>query len=235
MYFQLLQTKLVSFTRAKIRSGELTERGLARIAGMSQPHVHNVLKGVRTLSAEAADQILRALRVTISDICTPEEMGGAMSSAIACRTCPVPVLKGRAGPGHPLPLFDQVDGMYPFPRALAGHLVNPVAVSLTTDSCMYPLFQERDLVLLDRSERARSAPNAETTYLVNTPEGALVRYIRLGGRSLYLLTHDNREDPRRWAYISLAERNILDIVRGRIVWIGRKMETIPAQPLKKAG
>lgn len=235
MYFQFLHVKLTHYLREKIRGGELTERSLARISGVSQPHVHNVLKGARAFSPEAADMILRALRLTIVDICPIEELGGRMAATTSCRMEAVPVLQARAGPGHHMPKTDQVEGFYPFARPLVAPLVSPAAVILARDGDMEPFFQDRDMVLLDRSELVRTRPDASAAYVVSTPEGALVRYLRLGGNKLYLLSYGDMNEPRAWNYLSLAGRNILEIVRGRIVWIGRKVEVFPSQPLRKAG
>jgi plasmid maintenance system antidote protein VapI len=73
MKIATLQTRVVQRVGARIRNGELTERGLARLAGISQPHMHNVLKGVRTLSPEMADQILDCLGMSVLDLFGPEE------------------------------------------------------------------------------------------------------------------------------------------------------------------
>ena len=61
--FRQLHGRLVATLQDKVRSGEITERGVARLTGLSQPHVHNVLKGKRYLSADAADAILTALHL----------------------------------------------------------------------------------------------------------------------------------------------------------------------------
>ena len=44
-----LRGRLVLRLRDMVRNGELTERALARTTGVSQPHIHNVLKGKREL------------------------------------------------------------------------------------------------------------------------------------------------------------------------------------------
>jgi transcriptional regulator with XRE-family HTH domain len=59
--FAQLEMRLLRHLRYRIRNGEITERSLARITGISQPHLHNVLKGKRTLSTEKADRILASL------------------------------------------------------------------------------------------------------------------------------------------------------------------------------
>jgi transcriptional regulator with XRE-family HTH domain len=63
--FGLLQTQLLRHLRRRIHSGEITERSLARVTGISQPHLHNVLKGKRSLSFEKADRILFHLRLDL--------------------------------------------------------------------------------------------------------------------------------------------------------------------------
>jgi len=76
MNFQDLHTRLIEHLRQCIQSGELTERGLARITGVSQPHIHNVLKGKRFLSAQMADEVLRKLHVDVRDLFRPDEISG---------------------------------------------------------------------------------------------------------------------------------------------------------------
>ena len=61
MTFQDARLKLLAYVRNEVRNGELTERGFARRIGISQPHAHNVLKGVRTLSPEVFDLVLKYL------------------------------------------------------------------------------------------------------------------------------------------------------------------------------
>jgi plasmid maintenance system antidote protein VapI len=60
--------------RERVRSGQITERGLARLTHVSQPHIHNVLKGKRLLSAEMADQIMQHLRMDVLDLVDPHEL-----------------------------------------------------------------------------------------------------------------------------------------------------------------
>jgi antitoxin component HigA of HigAB toxin-antitoxin module len=68
-----LQQRFVALLRNRVRNGELTERGLARMVGVSQPHMHNVLHGKRTFPVETTDDIMRHLRVDILDLIEPSE------------------------------------------------------------------------------------------------------------------------------------------------------------------
>ena len=68
-----LQQRFLALLRKRIRNGELTVRGLARMVGVSQPHMHNVLNGKRSFSIETTDDIMRQLRVDVLDLIEPEE------------------------------------------------------------------------------------------------------------------------------------------------------------------
>ena len=74
MTFCDLHQRLVDNLRQRVRSGEMTERGLARATGVSQPHIHHVLKGKRLLSAVTADAILRQLHMDVLDLIELEEL-----------------------------------------------------------------------------------------------------------------------------------------------------------------
>jgi predicted transcriptional regulator len=63
-----LQERFVALLRKRVRNGELTERGLAKMVGVSQPHVHNVLHGKRTFSIQTTDDMMRQLRVDVLDL-----------------------------------------------------------------------------------------------------------------------------------------------------------------------
>ena len=74
MNFRDLQNRLAENLRERVRSGEITERGLARLTGVSQPHIHHVLKGKKLLSADMADQVMGHLRMDILDLVDPIEL-----------------------------------------------------------------------------------------------------------------------------------------------------------------
>jgi len=71
--FKHLEHRFLCELRERIRSGAVTERGLARLTGVSQPHIHNVLKGKRFFSLEKADQVLGSLGLDVLDLIDPYE------------------------------------------------------------------------------------------------------------------------------------------------------------------
>jgi plasmid maintenance system antidote protein VapI len=72
--FGMLQALLIRHLRQRIHRGEITERSLARITGISQPHLHNVLKGKRLFSIEMADRILSHLQLDLRSLLELEEV-----------------------------------------------------------------------------------------------------------------------------------------------------------------
>ena len=74
MTFHDLHQLLLEELRQRVRSGAATERGLARLSGVSQPHLHNALKGKRKLSLRKADGVLHRLQIDLLELIESEEL-----------------------------------------------------------------------------------------------------------------------------------------------------------------
>jgi transcriptional regulator with XRE-family HTH domain len=72
--FLEFERRLVDHIRELVRCGELTERRLARMTGISQPHIHNVLRRKRSLSIDSADLILHVLHLDLVDLLDPGDV-----------------------------------------------------------------------------------------------------------------------------------------------------------------
>ena len=70
--FRQFHAQLIANLRERVRSGEISERSLARVTGISQPHLHHVLKGERSLSLAMADKILHKLQLDLMDLIDPD-------------------------------------------------------------------------------------------------------------------------------------------------------------------
>ncbi len=203
----------------------MTERGFARTTGISQPHMHNVLKGVRTLSPELADVILVHLGITPLDLFTREELVQQLNRTNPHREArlqPVPMLTGLLGLHQPIPRKGPQREVHTVPFHLTESATDPLVASLARDPEMEPLFESRDLVLLDQSETARTMFQAEGYYVVRTEEGLCVRGLRREGEYLYLITERNRANPDAWRPMLIAGQNVLDVVLARVVWLNRR-------------
>ncbi len=166
--FQLLQARLLEAVRARVRNGEITERSLARLTGISQPHIHNVLKGARFLSIDVADRLLRRLRMDLADLVSAAEVGPE-----ACRM--VEILDGSIGPGHPYPRMAGA-AQYPFAAAEVHGLRDPVAARLAPQQPCGPPFDGAGVVLLDRSP----GPPGEGYFAVDLGGAGAIARMRSG-------------------------------------------------------
>lgn len=214
--------------RQAVQAGEISERALARRAGLSQPHLHNVLKGVRAPSPAAADQLLRALNVSVPQLLWL----GANIAASEVRE--VPLLRNPIGPGSDAS-FSEFRGYLPFSAPLLAGLDDAVAAHLSADLALPSELRTGDLVLLDRNAARRILPEPGSCWVVADGAGLRVRYVRRNGSELEMGATSGRSGLRVWRTVSLHGRDILEIVRARIVWVGREMEAPNAGPSGPVG
>jgi len=224
MYFEELQRRLVAALLSRLRNGELTERRLARLTGISQPHIHNVLKGKRILSPRAADIILRKTEISVLDLMRAEAPSGRFCTD--CRagrhTVEVPVLAGWLGPGLPLPKASSSVDRYPFPGAYLESIEAPVVARLAEDPKMRMRFRDGDLALLDHSPVRRLELRPDAFYVVNRHGEGLIRRVSRERNDLLLLRGGDESVPRE--AFPLGWSHPLDVVRACVAWIGRFLD-----------
>lgn len=231
MYFQTLQDSLLQRVKQQVRNGELTERGLARLAGISQPHLHNVLKGVRVLTPGTADRLLQQLRLSVLDLMEyhwlvrhlasrqPEDFGNRE----------IPVLAGRLGPGLPWPVEVSLFERYPVSCQRLERVTAPIMVRLGVDSRMNEVLTAGDLMLLDQAEEIRSRPDARALYAIQLGGEGVVRWVRSSGRYLYLVAADAFNHPWAWERIPLGPEGALKYVRARAIPVTRRRQRLTIQ------
>ncbi len=95
MIVSTLQSRLAQYLDRRIRNGEFSERGLALLLGVSQPHIHNVLKGARALTPHLADHIILKLNLTLNDLFTDDDFR-RFAPRKPPRTSPVPAARPPA-------------------------------------------------------------------------------------------------------------------------------------------
>lgn len=71
MKFCVLRDRLLARIRGLLETGAISESQLARHLGVSQPHLHNTLKGVRGVTTQMADQFLESMGWSIADLLEP--------------------------------------------------------------------------------------------------------------------------------------------------------------------
>lgn len=217
--FGELQGRLLEYLKFRVRNGELTERGLARMIGVSQPHIHNVLKGVRTLSPEVGDQILVHLRISLIDFVQREELTkrADVDGPSFYESCYIPVLAGAIGPGQPWPWRVEPSRRFLIDRSKIANFLSPIICRIGPDSRMAPALQEGDFGLLDQSRTARENTDPSGLYLIKSGNQALVRRVRRGSaQMLYLVTEDSISNPAGWQTVRLEDKEIAYVIRARV-------------------
>jgi hypothetical protein len=224
--FAGLHRRLLDELRRRIQNGELSERGLARLTGISQPHIHNTLKGVRTLSPELFDVVLASLHLSLLDLLPRHEIAAYLaartSTHLQSRLQPVPVLSGLLGLHRPIPSKGPGREFHTVPYHLTESVTEPLVATLAADSEMEPLFAGRDLVLLDQAEILRTLIEPDAHYVVRTGSGLCIRALHRVNDALFLISEKNRSDSTSWPQLTLAGVNILDVVMARVIWLNRR-------------
>ncbi len=217
MSFEMLRSRLMEHLRTRIQNGELTERSLARLSGISQPHIHNVLKGEKILSPKLEDQILSTLKMSILDLYTLEELRAQLDRGVQMtRYRALNVLDGLLGPGFPLPVHASHGEMHPVDTQLLEELVKPKVVRLGEDPEMAPLIKANQLAVLDYSEAVRLSPRSEDYFVVTLNGSAVIRIVRREGAQLFAVTQKSLADRMQWQELP-ADGDLLQTIRARAV------------------
>ncbi len=220
MTFQDAQLKLLAYVRSQIRNGELTERGFARSVGISQPHVHNVLKGVRNLSTEFFDLALKYLHLDILDLIPlPELEAHLRSRRMPRRSAEVPFLDGPIGPGMPWPVRVSPRQKFPLPFPSTATPQNLVMASFIVDPSM-PSIAAHDVALLDTAPTAPSKLDPQNLFVIELGNEAVLRYIRPGAQQYYLVTDVTLDAPADWEPLALSAGQLAAAIKARVCWIG---------------
>jgi hypothetical protein len=202
--YQDVQLRLLAYVRSQISNGELTERGFARLIGISQPHVHNVLKGVRNLSPKIFDLALKYFHLSLLDLVPLGELEAHLQRGrVPRRSAEVPFLDRPIGPGMPWPLGLNRSKKFPLPFPSTQAPANLVMVSLIADPGMRATLGSSDVALLDTSPSRSSALPPQGLFVVERGTAAagieaVIRYIRPGAHGYYLATDSTLDTPADW-------------------------------------
>lgn len=233
--FALIQKRLLELLRYRLRNGDFTERGLGRVVGISQPHIHNVLKGVRVLSPDLSDMLITGLDLSLVELLGAEELADALLSKQARRqgAQAVPVLPGRIGPEDPFPAWRTVAEWVVARDPEIRTLRRPAFVRLGADAAISPVWENYGFGLLDFDEASRAEPGLPAWYALRWRGAGYVRQVRLQGQRLEVLGQKTLEGSGELEFLEVGEVSLLQTVRARLVWVGR--DPMPAGWLPQAG
>lgn len=216
MTLEQIQARLVNQLRDRLARGELTERGFARRTGISQPHVHKVLKGARTLSPNSMDVVLKSCMLSVLDLCTEEELRVQLTKlGPENPTIEIPFLRAPIGPGRIWPGEIQWDDRYPVPCSAGGGRRGLALARVEPDELMGYSRLGLDIALIDPMDTL-TPYQPESLYVVSWGGEALLRKVRQGARRTYLVNDEDKNDPLRWDPMDAGE------VKGRVLWLGQE-------------
>jgi hypothetical protein len=216
MYFAELRKRLVATARQRIHAGLVTERRLAALSGVSQPHMHNVLKEIRSLTVESADKVLRGLGITTTDLF------GNTEALLNPSVKSIPVLRTPIGPGHEAK-FHVFSEQVPVPAQLVKTLIDPVMARLGPDLALPREFISGDLILLDQNPALRSALRTPSYWVIAEGSGLRVCFLRAEKDRVYVAGESDAQYPDGWRLLETRGRSPEQLLKARIVWLSREL------------
>ena len=225
MNLSLAHARLIALLREKVRNGEVTERGFARMVGISQPHIHKVLKGTRTLSIDYFDLILKRINHSVLDLCSETDLSRQFARLISEQDLGVdlPFEQSRLGPGSSWRPGVRREERHPVPVWAAESRPWCALARLERDWEMEFSDAGLNIAVLNTAIET-GPPLPEAVYAVDRPHDTVLRRVRLGRGRLYLVSDARRTDPLSWEFLAFPARNPLAAIRGRAVWLGREGE-----------
>ena len=192
--------------------------------GISQPHMHNVLNGVRNLSIDISDSILKIFHITILDLAMAEEMEINLQLRKALDPISeLPFLDAPIGPRIAQPAgIGRLRFAPPF--SALSRAPTLMMARLALDPQMDTTLAPYDIALLDTSERQRTEPSPEGLYAVERAGELVLRYMRPGARGYYLVTDSSLESPEQWERLRVAPQDLPEFIKGRVLWLGREKD-----------
>ena len=226
MNLSQIEQRLLDNIRARVKRREISERRLAFNTGFSQPHIHNVLKGARQLTSEVADRVMARLGITIEELFEVPELERVLPHK-EFKDSPfqeVPMLKGRIAAGQPFPVEARFAGSRAFTAEFLERFSRPMLLKVgASEVSMLPSVQPNDLLLIDQDEQRRRKPVFTRIYALSLEEGGTIKHCELVEGELVIVPENMQQRGFSVRTISMEDRNILDLVRGQVVWIGREL------------
>jgi len=225
--FQEAQYRLLADLQERIHNGDLTERGLARLAGISQPHIHNVLKGARFLSYRSMDTLLKSVNVSLLDLFSRQELAIHLSTRMLPQhVFEIPCLRSPLGPNMPWPETLEFHKKLVIPSNLKYSARDLVLARLMPDRTMARILSDFDIAALDTSSHARLNVTPTGVYAIARGSEAILRHVRFGERCIYLATGENIDEPETWEAVEIPGQGILALLKAHVVWAGHASDKL---------
>lgn len=235
MKFRKLQERLRQLLLASIDAGDLTGMELAQMSGFQQAHICNFLNHKRSLSLDAMDRVLTALRLSVLDLLDPAEVGkrATILPPSEDEFENVVLVEGAIAAGEPAITSESVREILKFKKSFLRRLraepASPredwrrfvlVKVDARDGMSMYPRLLPGSTLLIDRHYNSLKPyrRHEQNMYAVRVNGGCTVKYVQVAGSNLVLRPH-NQAYPV--GVLPIAEgKRLSDYIVGRVCHVG---------------
>lgn len=226
-YAKLAYTSSVKLTDLEPRllrlaAHRMTQTALASRLHCSQSKVSRLLAGEIRLHWRDAQRLMEALGLTIRDL-VESSPSPPTTDLPDSPFVQVPLLRGAVAAGQPLPIENEPESWRAFLGSYIRRFSRPILLRVgKRETSMLPTVCPGDLVLVDRDEEKRRRPSLHHIYAVSLDEGGTLKRCKLEGDHL-LVIPDNPTAGFDPTTVSLKGRDILQIIQGQVVWVGREL------------
>jgi transcriptional regulator with XRE-family HTH domain len=220
-----VREKLRYLLKERIALGT-TQKQVAEALGMEQAHVSRFLNGRGNFHLATLNQLLHFLQLDVEDLVPVEEMIQRVPTLDYANSdyTDVPVLKGKLGPGQPFPPEGRIGGYRAFLRSFVKEFRRPLLISVgAREQAMAPTIQPQDLLLINTDPAKRKEPRLDRIYAATWEGGSGVRHCGRTESSVVLVGENPQAAEMRPTEIALQGVDILSVVRGEVVWVGREL------------
>ncbi|MBI3894612.1 MAG: helix-turn-helix domain-containing protein [Acidobacteria bacterium] len=203
-----------------------TQKQVAEALDIEQAHVSRFLSKRGNFRLPTLNLLLRYLQVELEDLVPVEELirRAPRLDYSDSEYADVPMLKGKLGPSQPFPVEGKISGYRAFLRSFVIEFHRPAVVGVSPrEEAMIPSIQPLDLVLIDTQPARRKAPRLDRIYAISLEGGSGLRHCAVAGSSLLLVPENPHWREGHPQEIHLDGLDILSIVRGEVVWVGREL------------
>jgi len=206
----------------RLAAQRMSQTTLASRLHCSQSRISRLLAGEIRLHWRDAQRLAEVLGLTLYDLldlpASPPPADFRDSPFVQ-----VPLLRGAVAAGQPLPIENEPESWRAFLGAYLRRFSRPILLRVgKRETSMLPTIFPGDLVLVDRAEDKRRRPSLRHIYAVSLDEGGTLKRCKLEADHL-LIIPDNPTAGFDPTTVSLKGRNVLHLIQGQVVWIGREL------------
>lgn len=219
--FEALAERLIARLNSLVQRGDASERGLAKLAGVSQPHLHNLLAGRRGLTFNVADRLLKIVNLPLASLLSSDDEE-AQSPPLDTVALSIPLLAGTLGGGRGYPDSTIKNLFYPVDIKRLTGLVEPVAgVVDSAERSAQPGILPGDILVLDRNPTLRRRPPVATTYIAAWRGRALIGTISRTGGALEFRRQLAKDGAPSRLVLDASQQDLLQLLRARVAGLDR--------------